>query len=182
MHCRGVVTLLWNCLVTLFSKVHTVIFSKGKQSASLIFPRRLFTGEWHAIPYLEKQFFSDHFSLSVFYITGSHLALLSVELTLHHCTREVEVGVVPPVDPPPRTCNQEGAGKCASPLSVSRGTWSGLSGGEESSRKKTNIPALPFNLRDGDRFWERNGKRGASGNREQPKMKFTWVQASAFFP
>lgn len=113
---------------------------------------------------LEKQFFSDHFSLSVFYITGSPLALLSVELTLHHCMREVEVGVVPPCGPTSLNMQPGGSRKVCITVSVSQGTLSGLSGGEESSRKKTNIPALLFNLRDGDRFWERNGKRGASGN------------------
>lgn len=46
--------------------------------------------------------------------------------------------------PPPWTCSLEGAGKCASPVSVS---WSTSSEVKERRRKKKDFPALPFNLR-----------------------------------
>lgn len=83
-------TLSWNYPILMFSKVDTIIFSKEKQLTSHIFPGKLLSEGGRAILChvlcLQQQFFPS-VPRSCFCISGSPLALLSVELNPHERER-----------------------------------------------------------------------------------------------
>ena len=162
----------------MFSRVHSYIL-QGKQTAISFQINSSLRNEvqFFTMSYIRKAIFPHHSSLRyVFYIFGSHLALLSMEPKWHE--RRWDHSKLSPWTPAREGGWAEGG-------SIVHGSTSmNTQAGEDEKACSTNrrllehavrnkwsrgvgrrhLPALPFNLRDGDRIWGRTGKHAASGN------------------